>query len=90
MAFLPSSDSRKARECEVGPDLVPGKEVPGGLAPLGQGKREGPAGDKFLRSKDAGNGGRVRSGAKRNGAPRESPSRHNGDSSTPPCGLRSE
>ena len=53
-----------------------GKEAPGGVAPLGHGKREGPAGDKFLRSKDAGNGGRVRSGAKRNGAPREPPFQH--------------
>ena len=25
-----------------------GKEVPGDVAPLGHGKREGPAGDKFL------------------------------------------
>ena len=50
-----------------------GKEVPGGVAPLGHGKREGPAGDKLSRSDDAGNGGRVRSGAKRNGAPREPP-----------------
>jgi len=46
-----------------------GEEVPGGVAPLGHGKREGPTGDKFPRSGDAGNGGRVRSGAKRNGAP---------------------
>lgn len=38
-----------------------GKEVPGGVAPLGHGKREGPAGDKFSRSEDEGNGGRVRS-----------------------------
>ena len=39
-----------------------GKEDgPGGVAPLGHGKREGPAGDKFPRSGDAGNGGRVRS-----------------------------
>ena len=46
-----------------GAGLLCWKEVPGGVAPLGHGKREGPAGDKFLRSKDAGNGGRVRSGA---------------------------
>ena len=40
------------------------KEVPGGVPPpLGHGKREGPAGDKFSRSEDAGNGGRVRSEA---------------------------
>ena len=39
-----------------------GKEDgPGGVAPLGHGKRAGPAGDKFPRSGDAGNGGRVRS-----------------------------
>ena len=35
-------------------------KVSGGVAPLGHGKREGPAGDKFPRSGDAGNGGRVR------------------------------
>ena len=33
------------------------REVSGGVAPLGHGKREGPAGDKSLRSEDAGNGG---------------------------------
>lgn len=38
-----------------------GKDAPGGVAPLGHGKREGPAGDKFPRSGDAGNGGRGRS-----------------------------
>ena len=48
------------------------------MAPLGHGKREGPAGDKLSRSDDAGYGGRVRSGAKRNGAPREPPFRHSG------------
>lgn len=41
----------------------------GGVPPIGYGKREGPTGDKFPCSGDAGNGGRVRSGAKRNGAP---------------------
>ena len=50
------------------------KEIPGGVATLGHGKRVGPAGDKFSHSEDAGNGGRVRSGAKRNGAPLEPPS----------------
>ena len=35
-------------------------KVSGGVAPLGHGEREGPAGDKFSRSEDAGNGGRVR------------------------------
>ena len=62
-----------------------GKEAPGGVAPLGHGKREGPAGDKLLRSNDAGYGGRVRSGAQRNGAPREPPSRHGGKISTSPA-----
>ena len=40
------------------------REVSGGVAPLGHGKREGPAGDKSLRSEDAGNGGY---GVKRSG-----------------------
>ena len=48
------------------------REESGGVAPLGLGKRAGPAGDKFSRSEDAGNGGRVRSGAQRNEAPRTS------------------
>ncbi len=46
----------------------------GGVSSRAHGKREGPAGDKFPRSGDAGNGGRVRSGAKRNGVPRATPS----------------
>ena len=48
-------------------------EAHGGVATRGHVKREGPAGDKFPRSGDEGNGGRVRSGAKRNVAPREPP-----------------
>ena len=39
----------------------PGIRGFGGVASRGHGKREGPAGDKLLRSDDAGNGGRVRS-----------------------------
>ena len=47
------------------------REVGGGVAALGLGKREGPAGDKLSRLRDDdGYSGRVRSGAKRNGAPR--------------------
>ena len=44
-------------------------KVAGGVAPLGHGKREGPAGDKFPRSGDAGNGGRVRSERQRTEPP---------------------
>ena len=49
-------------------------EGPGGMAPLGRGEREGPAGWPLLRSNDEADSGRVRSGAKRNGAPLVPPS----------------
>ena len=43
--------------------------MPGGLCTPALGQGEGPAGDKLSRSDDAGNGGRGRNGAKRNGVP---------------------